>query len=110
MIKNTLYAKYIKEREGAEVIENENGFVTYKIVKNECFLINIFSEKRQNGCARDLIDLLTQEAIDHKCDCITANVYLSDPNVTITTIFALKLGFKIVTANNNVLLIVKEVK
>ncbi len=31
MIKDTLYAKYISQRAGHEILENEHGFVIYKI-------------------------------------------------------------------------------
>jgi hypothetical protein len=51
MIKNTLYAKYILEREGLEILEDEFSFITYKIAGPECFIANMFidQEKRKTG-------------------------------------------------------------
>jgi predicted GNAT superfamily acetyltransferase len=112
MIKDTLYARYIFEREGIQIIENEVGFVTYKINETECFLANIYvdSSKRTNGEARSLLSKLEDIATVHNCQHITANIDLRDKNASSTMLAALKLGFKMVAANHDVLLISKSIK
>ena len=107
----TLYAKYLKEREGAFILENETTFLSYKFADKECFIINIHTEKSEQakGNARKIIEKLAQIASDAACEVITANVYLWDANASQTLAAAIKVGFKVTAANNNVLVITKKV-
>ncbi|NJM09340.1 MAG: hypothetical protein HC883_00110 [Bdellovibrionaceae bacterium] len=110
MISNTLYAKYILEREGLRIIENESAFLTYKITDRECFIANMFVDwsKRNAGNGRALIEELMKVAED--CDVITANIWMWDPNANKTLQAALATGFVVAHAADGVLLISKKLK
>lgn len=55
---NSLYAKYIKEREQLEIVENEFGFATYKIFGEEVYIQDIYvvPEMRKTGMAKTIAD------------------------------------------------------
>lgn len=107
MISKTLYGKYLEERGGGKLIEDDMGFVTYRIEGKECFLMEIFADphNRKIGIARDLVNRLSEAARAAGCTIITANIYLNDPCANNTLISALLIGFKLVSANGNTLLI-----
>lgn len=54
----SLYAKYIKEREQKEIVENEFGFATYKVFGNAVYIEDIYvvPEMRKAGMAKTLAD------------------------------------------------------
>lgn len=112
MIKDSLYAKYIEEREGAKIIENDYGYLTYKLRSPECFLANIFvlPEYREEGIGGVLLSALEKEAKINACHVITANIDLKSKLATGTLIAAVKAGFQVISANNDILLIAKEIK
>lgn len=110
-IKDTLYANYISEREGIEIVENESGFITYKISGTECFLANMYvlPEKRRMGACVSLMKRLIEIAVANRCDVITANIDIAcDKNATQTLRASLSLNFKVVAAQHGILLIARE--
>lgn len=110
MIKDTLYAKYIKQRDDREMLEDENAFVIYKIVGEECFIVDMFVEKDSRGSSKfkSLLDSLSNIASENKCKVISANIHLIDVGATHAFRSALQFGFKLARAENGILLIVKE--
>lgn len=109
MIKNTLYSKYIKSRFGYEILETEESFVIYKINNDECFIVDAFVEKKQQGKGKELLKNLIQIALEKKCNHITASIYLDDPNSSKTLLSALHSGFKVLRSDANSLLILKTI-
>ena len=111
MLKDSLYAKYIKEREGLELYETEFGYFTYKFVGEECFLANICvaSEHRGQGHSGELIDALSELAKESGAKFISSNVDLRDPGASHTLLCALGLGFKVIKAEYGILAIVKKI-
>ena len=111
MINNTLYAQYISEREDALVLENENGFLTYKIMNQECLVINMFIKPalRKKGEGRFLVSELSDIARAKGCLYITANIYLNDGGATKTLISALMAGFGISAADRGTITIYKNI-
>lgn len=112
MIKDTMYAKYVKQRKNCEILENEYGFVVYKNTGDECFIDEMFVDEsaRKNGKGRELINALEQIAKSNYKKVITGNIYLNDPNCNETLISALLVGFKVVRAEHGLILILKEIK
>lgn len=112
LISETLYAKYIKERCGREVFENEHGFITYQIKGEECFLADMCIEpsKRGSRIFKDMIDHLTRIAKGSGCKVVTATIYMADAGKEHSISSALKVGFKILRAENGVILLGKEVQ
>lgn len=111
MTKDGLYERYIKERQGIDSIWREDSFVFYRIVGKECFIVDLYVDKeaRRAGRCRSLIDQLLEVSKSKACDIITGNLHLKDPGVHTTLLAAYACGFKIAKAENDVLLIVKEV-
>ena len=60
---------------------------------------------RKNGLGSDLIKDLIGLATFHKAEVITANIHLFDANANNTLMAALKTGFKVVRADQDILLI-----
>lgn len=109
MIKDTNYARYIKEREGFEVLETQFSFVCYKIKDKECFISHCYTSndhRQSRSMSRLLLDLI-DIASDLGCDRITASIDLRDRNASLTLLSALKFGFKVKLADSGVLIIEK---
>ena len=60
MLKDSLFAKYLKDRQGIEVLESEFGFITYKLNGEECFIVDMCVDKstRMQGHGRFLLNEL----------------------------------------------------
>lgn len=110
MLTDSLYAKYISERQEGKILEDSFGFVAYRIIGPECFIIEMYisPESRKSGMARSLVSKLESIAKEHGSTHITGNIHLDDKGASNTLISALMIGFKVVSANAGVLLIAKE--
>lgn len=62
----SLYAQYVKERENLEMIENEHGFLTYRLENDRLFISDIFvtKDKRKSNIAAEMIDRMYQHALE----------------------------------------------
>lgn len=107
MIKQTLYAQYIREREGFEIIESEDYFVIYKIRNNELFIAHMYVKPklRKHGLAGIMTRELKKIAKLHNCKGIVGTIDLSvgDPSNTLHA--ALKIGFKVYKAIDDIIII-----
>lgn len=110
MISDTLYARYIDERQGLRVLEQEHGFLTYRIEKNECFIMDMYVRKeyRRAGYGTKLIESLEQ--VCEGCDAIFANIWLWDPNCNGTMAGALATGFKLFKTGEGVITVAKDLR
>lgn len=112
MIKNTLIAKYLKERGGTDILENEFGFISYRFSGSDCFICDMYvdSDQRGKSVGRNLIADLNKIALGAGSKRIIANVHLQDPGATNTLGAAFMVGFKLLTAENNIISISKMVE
>lgn len=110
MLTGSLYHQYIEERSNGRLIENEHGFIAYRMVGPECFIMDMFISpgKRKSGEGRKLIEKLSEIAIENGCTLMTAEVQLADPGASNTLIGCLRVGFKVARSNGVALLIVRE--
>lgn len=110
-IANTLYAKYMRQRSDAKVLEDGSGFIVYKINQDECFIIDMYVDDnvQQTGRGKELINALSDLARFERCKYISANIHLTDKNANKTLISALHAGFKVVKAEVGILIILKEI-
>lgn len=108
----SLYADYIKEREGREVIENSIGFVAFKIIDNECYLADMYivPDSRRGLAVKHFIDQLAKEASGRGCEYITARLHDNDPNRNRTLRAALKLDFNIFRSETGCIVIAKKLE
>ncbi len=111
MINDTNYAKYIREREGFEVLETDLSFVCYKINGNECFVSHCYTSKehRQSKSMTNLLAELTGLAKSRDCDRITSSIDLRDQNASLTLLVALKFGFRLKFAETGIIIIEKTI-
>lgn len=62
---SSLYAQYVLEREGLETLENEKGFLTYKIENDYLFISDIFvtESARKENIATKMADEIVEKAV-----------------------------------------------
>lgn len=111
MISETLYANYINEREGFEVLETCHSFILYKIKNDDCFISHAFTkvEFRKKHEMASLLLKLEELSLKRQCSKISASIDLRDKNASLTALASLKYGFKIVLAENGILIIEKSI-
>ncbi len=107
-----LFCEFYKERQGADTILKPEGFIIYKINGPECFIVNMFIEKKSRGTYRfrAWLDELSKHAESKGCQFLSANIYLNDPGATHTLRSSLSYGFKVSDSGIGVLLISKNIK
>jgi hypothetical protein len=79
----SLYAMYIKEREGKEIVESENGFATYQIFPTgECYIQDIFvvPEMRKSGLTAIMQSKIADIAKTKGCHTLLGSVCMNTPD------------------------------
>lgn len=111
MSKKSLYAQYMKELDGAEFIEYEWGFVSYKVELNHVYIEDVFvvESERGNNKWEILWKDVEEVAKGLGLKRITGSVVPSRANSTWMTKFMFKLGFKIYSSDINIIYFVKEI-
>ncbi len=108
---HTFYKDYVSERLGAEIVENEFGFIVFKSEPDQLFIVEFFIDEkfRKSGNGKHLLNdlCIIAKAKDKKR--ITATIYLFDKHASKTLISALLCGFTVNQATNGCILITKEI-
>lgn len=112
MISETLFAEYIKEREGFEVMETEESFVIYKIKGELAFISHAFTRKnyRRDHYMSELLDALSEFLLSKRVSALSASIDLRDQNASTTLLASLKYGFEIKAAEQGIIFIEKNLK
>lgn len=108
----TLYANYIKERRNHGSIHDDHGFVTFDFLPNNiCHLIDIYVDPicRITGVGKSYLKRLIKIAKENKSSKIIATIDLKAKNHDLSLTCALKTGFKIVEAKNDILIVALEI-
>ena len=68
--------EYIKEREGKEVVECEDGFALYEIIGRAIYLSDIYvvPEKRRTRVCYDLADKVVEIAKENNCTILLGSI------------------------------------
>jgi hypothetical protein len=105
-----MFEKYMKERQNADIVQDERGFIFYRIQSNECYIVEMFVDEpfRKTKAAHELMEIVELLAVDCQCKFLTANIHLDDKGCNRALRAAFKYGFKLAQANNNIIFIVKE--
>ena len=77
------YSEYIKERKGAELFQDEDGFFTYRILGTDFFIDDLYvsKDKRKTGIGKKFSEKIDKMAKDNNCTrnictvCVRANNY-----------------------------------
>jgi hypothetical protein len=99
LIKDTLYAKYILEREEMNILEDEYCFVTYRILGQSLYVKDAHIEESKRGgfTYKRFLNELIEIAKAQDCRAIMTTVYLWDKNKDYNLQCNLKAGFKVVS-------------
>ena len=78
----SLYGRYIKEREGKDILEYDDRFISYEINGDFicAFDAYVIPEKRKNGLFKSLIEEIEEIGRENKCSWILATVDPKDKN------------------------------
>lgn len=109
----SLWADYIKEREGYETLENDRGFLTYKVLPDgHIFVRDMFVRKadRGHGWGHELFLELVGVATSLKVPRIMCQVDLRTAGATQSLGVILSRDFKIVNAEHQVILLVLDLE
>lgn len=108
----SLYGKYINEREGREIVENEYGFITYIINEENCFIHDAFvlPEYRRNGAAKLLMNEIIKKARENGCKFLVAGVCPSTFGSNEALKIQLNYGFKLSSSTNNYIILKKSLE
>lgn len=94
----SLYAEYIKEREGSDIIESSAGFVTYNLMEGNqiCYIADIFikPEYRQLNLATEMINIVIEKVKPLGCIKLVGNVDPKANGSTLSRKFILGFGAK----------------
>lgn len=108
----SLYAEYIKEREGKEYVETEFGFFVYEIYKPYIYLSDVYikPEMRKLGKCKEVVELVRQIGIENNCDKILTTYCIDDPNKERSRKVIELCGFTYLKTNNTMIWFEKDIK
>lgn len=108
---SSLYSQYIQEREGKHILETLQGFATYTFTDKGVYIEDIFVLKdyRETGVASHLADLIIDIAKEKGHKVAFGSVSIGGNNSTASMKVLLAYGFKLYSANNNFILLSKDI-
>lgn len=111
----SLYGDYVKEREGRQIIEDENGFATYVYCGpelKECYIIDIYvkPEMRKSKVASKYADQIAEQAKKDGCTHLSGSVDPRSKGSTDSLSVLLHYGFELAGVLNNLIWFKKELK
>ena len=89
------YGKYVKEREGKEIIEGDWGFATYLLEKDLLYVVDVYvvPEKRRKGLAKSIFNKLEIEAKNKNKSHIATSLDTTTNNWEVTMQGLIKHGY-----------------
>ena len=107
----SLYAKYIQERDGKHIIEDDRGFVVYSFRQDAVYVedIYILPEFRHSGLAREMTDQVAVIAKEKGLKKLLGSVVVGNSHTEYNLIGYIKYGFKVDSCSNNFILLTKEI-
>ncbi len=107
-----MYAQYVRERLGREIIYNDKCFLVYTINGDELYVVEIFvrSEFRKTGAMKDLINQVEAIAKEKKCKHITGTIYTDTLGATESLVYCISHGMKVHgTKEEDCIVLIKKV-
>ena len=107
----SLFGDYIYEREGKNIIEDQESFATYKIHGTECYIEDVYVQKeaRKNVKAHKIVDRIAEIAKAKGVQFLTTTVSTIVGNPTASVRAILGYGFRVHSAKENLIVFIKEV-
>lgn len=106
-----LFLKYKKEREGVESISVEGAFITYKWLKDYCYIEDVYCvpELRKTGIAHELSKSVEKLAKENGYKKLLGSVDTTMTNPEQSLIACFNDGFKILNLQGNIIWLNKEI-
>jgi GNAT superfamily N-acetyltransferase len=107
----SLFGQYIEEKEHREIIENDYGFIVYKIEKDECHISELFvsKEHRRSKVGTELADKVQSIAKEAGCKYLTCFSMPCSATVTGSLMAKLQYGFKVHSCQQDRIVLFKEI-
>lgn len=107
-----LFLKYKKERENVESIQVDGAFITYKWLKDYCYIEDVYcvAELRDSGIAHELAEKVEKlaKAKGYRRMLGSVDTAANEPERSLRACF--NNGFKILNLQGSVIWLVKEIK
>ena len=89
-------AQYLKEREGFDCIIRDEGFASYRITGEECYIKDIWVHKdfRKKGIASEMADDIARIAIAKRCKYLIGSVDTSANGAHESILVLFAYGFR----------------
>ena len=107
----SLFSEYKLELENKPVIETEHGFACYGIHGTDCYIEDIYvkPEFRKTHEASHLANMVLEDARLKGCKRLFGSVVPSRHGATISMKVQLAYGFRVFSASENFILLVKDI-
>lgn len=107
----SLFADYIKELHNKEIIEDNRGFATYFFIEQGVYIEDIFvkPEHRHEGVASVYADQIAKIAKEKGISKMFGSVVASRHSSTSSLKVLLSYGFRLESAHNNTIIMVKDI-
>lgn len=107
----SLFAQYIAEREGKEIVEDNQGFATYFYVDDGVYIENIYTcpDFRHVGVAASYADRIAAIAKAKGYKKMYGTAVPSTKGCTDSVKVLLAYGFRVHSAEHNAIIFVKEI-
>lgn len=107
-----LYAKYLNERHGDNILQTEHGFASYRYINEgkTVYLVDIYvvPEQRESGLATKLADTIAAEAKEKGCVEMLGTVVPSTRNSMISLKGLLSYGMVLSGAGPDIVIFRKD--
>lgn len=105
------YQAYLREREGKEILECPEGFATYRVLGEECYLIDIYvkPEFRLSGIAKSIANDVCSIAKESGCKWLTGSVSPPAKGSHESLLVLLAYGMKLLRSEKDLVYFVKEI-
>lgn len=106
----SLFGKYIKERNNKEIVENEKGFMTYYFIGDACYIEDVYvlPEYRRTKQCVEFGEQVEKIAKEKGCTKMYGSVVPSAPYSTINLMGLLNFGWRLDSSTNNFILVTKD--
>ena len=109
----SLYAQFIREASTDSIIENEEGFVTYRYLNDghSVYMIDVYviPSARIKGIFLDFVDAIIKEAKEKGCKEILGTISMTNPNRTMIMRGHMAYGMQLDSVANNAIILRKDI-
>lgn len=106
----SLFAEYVKEREGKDIVESDKGFATYFYLGDGCYIQDIYvkPEYRKSGEASNFANIISEVAKSKGYKKLYGTVCPQAKGSTESLKVLLAYGFQLDSCTHNLIALVKE--